>query len=83
MTSWFYVSGLLCIYSYFLYPIILKLIPARKFDHESQQIPETELPMLSLIITAGSKTKRRKRIKSYTKYSASLLVDRRSPCSEE
>ena len=26
----FYLSGILCVYSYFLYPLLFKLLPARK-----------------------------------------------------
>lgn len=46
----FYLSALMCGYSYFLYPLILKLIPARSLG----SIPpkgDFSLPDLSLIIT--------------------------------
>lgn len=45
----FYTSGILCIYSYFLYPLILILIPAKK---ELQLVlqEDNELPTLSLIV---------------------------------
>jgi glycosyltransferase involved in cell wall biosynthesis len=49
MESWFYFFAVCCVYSYFIYPILLKLLPARKItvlkDNRS-------LPVLSLIITA-------------------------------
>jgi glycosyltransferase involved in cell wall biosynthesis len=47
----FYLSVVLCGYSYFLYPLILKMIPPRY----SQEIPHADssvLPALCLIITA-------------------------------
>jgi len=53
----FYIVGILCAYSYFIYPVILKLLPVRKpsgavdFDH-------FELPKLSLIITVHNEAAR-------------------------
>jgi len=48
---------MLCIYSYFLYPLILKLIPARN-KPELAALEEAELPNLSLIITAHNEESR-------------------------
>jgi glycosyltransferase involved in cell wall biosynthesis len=59
MVTLFYISGVLCLYSYFLYPLILKLLPAREFiqtDGKSDAI--TELPVLSLIITVHNEEAR-------------------------
>jgi len=53
----FYLSALLCGYSYFLYPLILKLVPTRL----SVALPVVEdgsLPRLSLIITAHNEAAR-------------------------
>ncbi|MDH5387417.1 MAG: glycosyltransferase family 2 protein [Gammaproteobacteria bacterium] len=47
----FYITGLTCLYSYFLYPLILKLIPARK-KNVFAQLKTSDLPKLSLVITA-------------------------------
>ena len=47
----FYFTALLCGYSYFLYPLILKLTPARS-SKSVQIINDNNLPRLSLIITA-------------------------------
>ncbi|MES0328016.1 MAG: glycosyltransferase [Gammaproteobacteria bacterium] len=47
----FYFTALLCGYSYFLYPLILKLAPARS-SKSVQIINDNNLPRLSLIITA-------------------------------
>lgn len=49
--SLFLLLGLLCFYSYFLYPIILRLIPARR-SVELAPAPPEALPLMSLIITA-------------------------------
>jgi hypothetical protein len=53
----FYLSVLLCIYSYFLYPLILKFIPERQkqagADHS-----RAELPHLSLIIAVHNEADR-------------------------
>lgn len=59
MVTLFYISGVLCLYSYFLYPLILKLLPARKFiltDGKSDAM--TEWPVLSLIITVHNEEAR-------------------------
>lgn len=50
MEQLFYITAILCCYSYFLYPLILKLIPARP-EIDSQIIDDNKLPGLSLIIT--------------------------------
>jgi glycosyltransferase involved in cell wall biosynthesis len=57
MESLFYFFAILCGYSYFLYPLILKLIPSRppvKFP----VIDDSGLPRLSLIITAHNEETR-------------------------
>jgi cellulose synthase/poly-beta-1,6-N-acetylglucosamine synthase-like glycosyltransferase len=57
MAFLFYLSAFLCVYSYFLYPLILKLIPARP----AEKIPVNEnndLPRLSLVITAHNEEAR-------------------------
>jgi cellulose synthase/poly-beta-1,6-N-acetylglucosamine synthase-like glycosyltransferase len=53
----FLVLGVLCLYSYFLYPIVLKLIPAQR---RMEKVPELleSLPSLSLIITAHNEEAR-------------------------
>ena len=49
----FYTAAFLSIYSYFLYPVLLKLLPVRKSADDSVGEEVTEyLPNLSLIITA-------------------------------
>jgi cellulose synthase/poly-beta-1,6-N-acetylglucosamine synthase-like glycosyltransferase len=46
----FYLTGLLCGYSYFLYPLILKIVPAR---NKRTEVPHRDFayPKMSLIIT--------------------------------
>jgi len=59
MATQFYIFGVLCLYSYFLYPLILKLLPERGFikaDGETDEI--VELPALSLIITVHNEEAR-------------------------
>jgi len=54
MKALFYIFGVLCIYSYFLYPLILKLIPSRNNSRTSgvgSTDSGNDLPKLSLIIT--------------------------------
>lgn len=46
----FYFSAILSVYSYFLYPLVLKMIPTRSLQ-EIRISGDTEPPMLSLIIT--------------------------------
>lgn len=53
----FYLLALLCAYSYFLYPLLLKLLPARK-ALATEPIPAAKLPRLSLIITAHNEAGR-------------------------
>ena len=57
MESLFYLSAILCGYSYFLYPLILKLVPARS-SVEIPVIEDSSLPRLSLIITAHNEAAR-------------------------
>ena len=59
MVTLFYIFGVLCLYSYFLYPLILKLLPAREFLHtDGKSDAKTELPVLSLIITVHNEEAR-------------------------
>lgn len=53
----FYVSALLCGYSYFLYPLILKLLPGRKHERDASD-NEQSYSSLSLIITAHNEGQR-------------------------
>jgi len=53
----FYLFAILCAYSYFLYPILLKLLPSRKLcDYMAEK--RADLPNLSLIITAHNEAGR-------------------------
>jgi len=59
METLFYIFAVFCLYSYFLYPLILKILPERKssdIDVDSQ--PDSELPFLSLIITVHNEAGR-------------------------
>ncbi len=56
MVKFFYLSGVLCIYSYFLYPLLLKLLPARRRTQAG--VANASLPRLSLIITAHNESAR-------------------------
>jgi hypothetical protein len=47
----FYFFAVLCAYSYFLYPVLLKLLPSRKLSNNGVE-ENINLPRLSLIITA-------------------------------
>lgn len=59
MVTLFYFFGLMCLYSYFLYPIILKLLPARNFIRtDIKTDTNTGLPFLSLIITVHNEETR-------------------------
>ena len=61
MKALFYTFGVLCIYSYFLYPMILKLMPMRKhFGAKGIKSTVTglDLPELSLIITVKNEEQR-------------------------
>lgn len=51
----FYVFAFLCAYSYFIYPLLLKLLPARKV---SNVLEVTSLPKISLIITVHNEALR-------------------------
>ena len=53
----FCISALLCGYSYFLYPLILKLVPARKHELVVSG-DEVSYPLLDLIITAHNEERR-------------------------
>ncbi len=57
LTGFFILLGLLCVYSYFLYPLILILLPARR-DMELVPEPPKTFPKLSLIITAHNEAGR-------------------------
>ena len=54
----FYLLGVFCIYSYFIYPLILQLIPSRQFDFAGSLPADDEWPMLSLIITVHNEAAR-------------------------
>lgn len=56
MEPLFYCTALLCCYSYFLYPLLLKLLPRRAPAEAS--LPGGELPRLSLIITVHNEAAR-------------------------
>jgi glycosyltransferase involved in cell wall biosynthesis len=53
----FYLFAVLCVYSYFLYPVLLKLIPIRKKIDVTDN-KNTGLPVLSLIITVHNEENR-------------------------
>jgi len=53
----FYLTALLCAYSYFLYPLILKITPCRVFE-AAEAGGAAELPGISLIITAHNEAGR-------------------------
>ncbi len=53
----FYISALLCGYSYFLYPLILKVTPSRP-SYLLPTLADSELPRLSLIITVHNEEDR-------------------------
>ncbi|MDT8283247.1 MAG: glycosyltransferase family 2 protein [Gammaproteobacteria bacterium] len=57
MKSLFLVFALLCAYSYFFYPLILKLLPARKAGMRASN-EDFELPTVSLIITVHNESAR-------------------------
>jgi len=57
LTGFFILLGLLCVYSYFLYPLILILLPARRNMELVPEPPKT-FPKLSLIITAHNEAGR-------------------------
>ena len=53
----FYISAILCVYSYFLYPVLLKLLPSR-VSYEAAVDEDAQLPNLSLIITVHNEESR-------------------------
>ena len=53
----FYLFAVLCAYSYFLYPVLLKLLPVRKIIDITDN-KNTDLPVLSLIITVHNEESR-------------------------
>jgi len=57
MEYMFYLSVVFCGYSYFLYPLILKIIPPR-YSQESSQVGSPVLPALCLIIAAHNEEDR-------------------------
>lgn len=56
MKSLFYIFALACVYSYFLYPLILKVLPSRPLGARAGG--EASSPRLSLIITAHNEESR-------------------------
>ena len=59
----FYIFSVLCVYSYFLYPLILKLLPVREDggnngDSSTSSGADAELPFLSLIVTVHNEADR-------------------------
>ncbi len=78
MEALFYISGILCVYSYFLYPLILKLIPARQFPLIGSNYDSSEnRPVLSLIITVHNEAARIE-----AKLENTLLIDYPAECLE-
>ena len=65
----FYFVGLLCGYSYFLYPLVLKFIPARK-NWVAIEMRDMAYPALSLIITVHNEEER-----IHEKLENTLLID--------
>jgi cellulose synthase/poly-beta-1,6-N-acetylglucosamine synthase-like glycosyltransferase len=59
MITLFYIFGVLCLYSYFLYPLILIGLPARAPVRANRE-PDVNstMPTLSLIITAHNEESR-------------------------
>ena len=59
METLFFISGFLCIYSYFLYPLILKVIsPQRSLSICNATVATHALPTITLIITAHNEERR-------------------------
>ncbi len=55
----FYIFAVLSVYSYFLYPLILKILPeCKSADTDVDSQPGSELPFLSLIITVHNEAGR-------------------------
>lgn len=69
MELMFYLFAVLCIYSYFIYPVLLKLLPSRQ-SYDFNINNNAKLPNLSLIITAHNEERRIKE-----KLENSLQVD--------
>jgi cellulose synthase/poly-beta-1,6-N-acetylglucosamine synthase-like glycosyltransferase len=69
MEHYFYFVALLCGYSYFLYPLILKLAPARK-ARAAGASGDMQCPALTLIITVHNEEKR-----IHEKLENTLLID--------
>jgi len=69
MKYFFYLTGLLCSYSYFLYPLILKIVPARN-TRIAVTRRDFAYPRLSLIITVHNEEGR-----IYEKLENTLLID--------
>lgn len=72
----FYLFALLCAYSYFLYPVLLKLLPVRKIMDITDN-GSTNLPVLSLIITVHNEEGRVRE-----KLENTLQIDYPSDCLE-
>jgi len=53
----FYLFAVLCAYSYFIYPVLLKLLPARKIRAVTEN-KNTDFPSLSLIVTVHNEAGR-------------------------
>ncbi len=53
----FYLFAVLCVYSYFIYPLLLKLIPTRNAVVDVEK-KITELPLLSLVVTVHNEADR-------------------------
>lgn len=53
----FYLFAVLCAYSYFIYPVLLKLLPVRKANEIGEQ-SNISLPFLSLVITVHNEAGR-------------------------
>lgn len=59
MKTLFFLSGILSIFSYFLYPLILKAIPPRRsLSHGEGVASPSPQPMVTLIITAHNEERR-------------------------
>ena len=54
----FYVFAVLCLYSYFLYPLLLKLLPVRKPACLENETDNTQLPFISIIVTVHNEAAR-------------------------
>ena len=52
----FFIAGLLCVFSYFVYPVVLKFMPARALQFKSKN--DDTILKLTLIITAHNEEQR-------------------------